>query len=135
MKKFILLSLIMMVGFMLPVESFAQSTDPVVNWLSEALGEYFTTLAVFSPFVVVISGYINRVLEARGAAAQVISWIVAVGAGFIASWLNLGIFNDVGVIMTIVTSLAGGLVANGIYDIKLVQQILDTIKAIVPRNA
>lgn len=133
MKKFIIVSLMLLAGTFLPVETFAQDLDPVKEWLSESLGQYFTSLAVFSPFVVVVSGWINRVLSARGAAAQIVSWLIALASGFLASWLGLGVFDDVGTLMTIATSLAGGLVANGIYDIKLVQQILEIIKAIVPR--
>lgn len=136
MKKlflFLLMSVTLVVAAAPPL--LAQSPmDPIKDFLSQNLEQYFVTLAVYAPFIVVITGWVNRVLDARKGAAQVISWVVALATGFLASWLNLGIFADLSLLLTIATAGAGGLVANGIYDIALVQEILKIIKAIVPES-
>lgn len=103
MKKlflFLLMSVTLVVAAAPPL--LAQSPmDPIKDFLSQNLEQYFVTLAVYAPFIVVITGWV---------------------------------FADLSLLLTIATAGAGGLVANGIYDIALVQEILKIIKAIVPES-
>lgn len=132
MKKFLLILMLFVAAPVVAVH--AQELEPVKDWISGLLQPYFVSLAVFSAAIVLVAGWINRLLDARKFAAQLVSWLVAICGGFIASFLGLGIFADLPVWWTIIVSLAGGLVANGLYDIAIVQQFLQFLKAIVPEK-
>lgn len=95
------------------------------------LSEYFGTLAACAATVVLVTGYITtHILTALNSTwKQVVSWVVSVGLGFFAQVFDLGIFAGETVVGTVLNGLGIGLVANGLFDIPLVQTVLELIKA------
>lgn len=94
------------------------------------LSPFFVDLAGAAALVVLISGWINtNLIKLVGWQAQVLSWAVAIGVAFLGSWKNIGIFAETDVLWTILNGIGAGLIANGVYDVKIVQTILEFVKA------
>ena len=96
---------------------------------------YFVSLAALVPLVVLIADFGIRWLKiAAGWGRQLISWLVSAGICFLAMILDIGIFEGLPVLNTIVYALAAGLVSNGVFDIGLVQMLLDFLLKFVPKR-
>jgi hypothetical protein len=93
------------------------------------ISNYFGSLAALASLTVIISGYINTHIFSLGSSTlkQVVSWVVAILVCVVGSLKGLVV--DTSVLWTIVNGLAVGLVANGIFDVSIVQSILEFIKA------
>jgi hypothetical protein len=93
--------------------------------------EYFASLAALAGLVVIISGYVIKLLFKEiptKIVKQLISWGVSLILCLIGWLLKLGIFVDTQWWSIIAYGMAAGLVSNGIFDIKFVQVILSWLK-------
>lgn len=95
--------------------------------------EFFESLGLIAGLVTIITGYLNTHIsflkEASGTAKQLVSWVVSLGVVFIGQAKGVGLLAGTDTLWTIITGIAVGLIANGIFDVKLVQSILSFIKA------
>lgn len=127
MKKYILFAFTMLFAWLLPLTAFCQapdiSADQVIN-----LQVYFVSLAAFSGIIVPVTSFVNKWIRLTGAWKQVLSWVVSIALGFAAWFLNLGIFADIMWYWCLLYSVIAALVANGIFDIRMVQAILRLLK-------
>ena len=118
----------------LPVFVFAQDGGTLPAGLN--LGPYFVSLATLVPFVILIAGWLNKVLEPKGWVKQLISWIISLIVVFVGWFFKLGMLAEVTQIwMIFLYALACGLCANGIFDVRIVQAVLRGIKLLPKKKA
>ena len=99
----------------------------------------FATFAAFAAVTVAASeGLIKSFKIEKGWAKQLVSWLLPIVFGVVGFLCQLGIFAEFGPItdwmgwvFTILTGLGAGLVANGLYDIKGVQVLLNAIEDLI----
>jgi hypothetical protein len=92
------------------------------------IGSYFVSLVALVPLVILASDFIKRTLKIeKGWLKQLIAWAVSVGLCLIGMWFDLGMFKDFTAVQTVAYGIATGLVANGVFDITIVQTLLDLI--------
>lgn len=88
---------------------------------------------MLAALVTVASGYLNTHLpllkEAGATAKQITSWVVSIALVFIGQVKSVGIVAELNTLWTVINGIAVGLVANGVFDITLVQSILTFLKA------
>ncbi len=97
--------------------------------------DYFVSMGALVPLVVLITDFVKRWLDIEtGLVKQLISWVTAIGLCFAGMAFELGMFVDFNIVTTIVYGLAVGLVSNGIFDIKVVQLLLDFILKFVNKK-
>lgn len=101
--------------------------------------ECFGSLGGIALLCSIISGYIIKWFNVKSENRQWTSWLVSVCITAVA--VVLGVFCDFGIFTTfdvgswtswlyaIITAILGGLLSNGIYDINMVQKVLDWIGA------
>lgn len=95
----------------------------------------FSTLASFAALTVFVTTFVNSTFKVNSdRMKQVASWIVAIVLSVLGLVLQLGMFAGYGTVnewqawvMTAVTGLGAGLIANGLYK---VPEIHDCLKAI-----
>lgn len=98
------------------------------------LTPYFGTLAAVVGVVMLVSGWLKTyVVKVDGWKAQVLTWCVAAIVAFVGQWQDLGLFANLTPLMTVLNGVAVGLVANGVYSLEAVQQILELVKAKAPK--
>lgn len=124
MKKIIMIFVLMLT---LVNITLAENAMPPIEIPAGGISDFFISLAAMIPLIVFITGWLTKILNPSGAIKQIISWLVSVVLAIIAWALNLGIFEPLSWYIAIVYGLAAGLGANGIFDIKLIQKILDII--------
>jgi hypothetical protein len=94
------------------------------------ISNYFGSLATLASLTVIITGYINtHLFETGGVWKQLVSWIVAISLAFIGQSKGIGIVADTDFWWTLINGLSIGLVANGLFDVTLIQNILQFLKA------
>lgn len=95
------------------------------------ISSYFGSLALLAGLATIITGYVNThaLSKASGTIKQIVSWVVAVALAFVGQAKGLGIVADTDTLFTVINGVAIGLVSNGIFDITIVQSILEFIKA------
>lgn len=96
-------------------------TEPVepVNW-GDAL-QSFAALALTIPLVV---DFFKLKLKLQGLTLQILSWGIGIIIGFIAWWLNIGIFAGLIWWQTLAVGVGASLVANGVADTGIIRTIL-----------
>jgi hypothetical protein len=82
------------------------------------------TLLVLAALVVVGAEYITKYTKVDGTLAQIQSWVVAILLGIFCAWLNFGIFDGVDTKGGVLYGILIGLISNGIFDIKLIKELL-----------
>lgn len=82
------------------------------------------TLLVLAALVVVGTEYLTKYTKVEGTLAQIQSWVVAIILGIFCAWLNFGIFNGVDTKGGVLYGILIGLISNGIFDIKLIRELL-----------
>ncbi len=126
MKKLLKIVLCMAVLFIsLPVIVFAQEGGSIL--LGFDLSSYFVSLAAVAAFTVVVTNVLINLLKIPKF-KQLLSWVVAIALAFLGWGLKLGIFSEMVLWWWVLIHGIGiGLIANGIFDIKVVQAILNFI--------
>ena len=97
--------------------------------------DYFKNLSALVPLVVLITDFLIRWLKVeKGWIKQALSWGISLllcGAGV---WFDIGMFVDLPIGYLLVYGIAAGLVSNGIFDIKVVQMLLDFVLQFIPKK-
>jgi hypothetical protein len=94
------------------------------------LGTYFGSLAAVAGVVMTLSGWAKTyVIKVDGFKAQLLTWLISIGVAFLGQWQNLGIFANADILTTVLSGVGVGLVANGLYSIEGVQNLLSLLKA------
>ena len=94
---------------------------------------YFASLAALAGLVVVVTELFENFVK-NTTWVQVISWVFAIALAFVGQFFQLGIFIGLTWYWTLIYGVAAGLVANGIFDINIVQAILEVLKIRVPKK-
>ena len=126
MKKFIILALALL---MLPLLIFGQ--EPPGSWADviENFNGWFATLAGIAAVTVFLAGFINTLLRITSKIGrQIVAWLTAIALVTIGNLLNLGFMSEFPWLTTIAYGFAAGLVANGIFDVTIVQALLEFLK-------
>jgi hypothetical protein len=82
------------------------------------------TLLILASLVMIGSEYITKYTKVSGSLAQIQAWIIAVLLGIFCAWLNFGIFDGVDTKGGVLYGILIGLISNGIFDIKLIKELL-----------
>lgn len=85
----------------------------------------FASLSLFVPAVVVVTQFILRFVHVEKW-KQGVSWLVAIGLSVIGYLIKAGMFAELTFVYAILYGTAGGLAANGVFDIPFIQNLLDT---------
>lgn len=98
------------------------------------LDQYFGTLAGMVALTLLVAGYLNTHFFTNAATwiKRVVSWGVPIILSFIGLWQNVGMFEGINILWTAIYGLATGLISNGVFDIAVIQSILEFIKAKKP---
>ncbi len=92
------------------------------------LSQFFVSLAAIVPLAVLVTEFLKTKLNIeKNWLKQVTAWVISVVLCLLGMWLNLGILAHVTFIQAIVYGLATGLVANGFFDLSVVQILLDLL--------
>lgn len=126
MKK--LLSLITVLMVVLGCSAQGIEEPSVVSL--QGFEEYFASLAALAGLVVVITGYAIQLFKQPPTKLikQLISWGVSLLISLVGWLFQWGIFTGAEWYSIFAYGLAAGLVANGIFDVKMVQLALSWLK-------
>jgi hypothetical protein len=95
--------------------------------------QYFYSLAALVPLIILITDFIIRLLPIKTSPAkQMLSWAVSVLICLAAAWVDIGIFAEMPIWETLIYAFCTGLVANGVFDIGMVQVFLDFVLKFLP---
>ena len=124
MKKIVLFLACLLLSTFAIMAQEPTLTVPTDGWTG-----FFTSLAAIVPLVTFLAAYINKMVKATGFWKQAVSWLVAILCSAGGTYFKLGIFAGLIWWQIIVYGVGIGLVANGFFDIKMVQAILAFIGA------
>jgi hypothetical protein len=97
--------------------------------------QYFISLAALVPLIVLATDFIIRWLKiVTPTTKQIISWVISVLLCLFAAWIDIGIFAGISFPKTVIYGFAAGLVANGVFDVNLVQTFLDFVFKFLPKK-
>lgn len=126
MKKSMLF-FVMMFALILP--TFGQSVETPTNWLAlfSNINVWLGSLVGIAAVTVFLAAEVNKLLKLEGFWKQLMAWIVAILLMVVGNLVNLGFMAELDWLHTIVYGIAAGFVSNGIFDISLVQLLLQAI--------
>jgi len=127
MKKFF----IAMFLLLLPVAIFAQEPQPPTSWVDVIanFNVWFATLAGIAAVTVFVAAAVNAIFKVtKKIVKQIIAWLIAIVLVFVGSLLNIGFSADFPWLTTLAYGFGAGLVANGMFDVAMVQTLLDLLK-------
>jgi len=95
------------------------------------ISSYFGSLALLAGLVTILTGYLNTHMlkTASSTIKQIVSWVVSVALVYVGYLKGIGIAETATILDVALNGLAVGLIANGVFDVTLVQSILTFIKA------
>jgi hypothetical protein len=122
MMKKLMMFLFLMV---LPISLMAQTVTPTID-----LSGYFETIGSIAALTVVISSFlIDKVFKVTLKwVKMLISWLLSIGLTLGATLLNIGFVAEFPWLTSLVYGFGVGLVANGLFDVTLVQAFLEILK-------
>ncbi len=127
MKKFLMFLYVFAMVFMLPMVLMAQTLVEELPGEFDA-GVYVGTLAALGTTTVALAEiFIRKIKATTKWVKQVYAILISMIVAFIASLFGWGMFNDMGILMTLLNGLAGGLIANGLAGPALLNGILNAI--------
>ena len=106
----------------------------------EVLGDpnhWLGSLVLMAGVAVLLTQSVVRLLgsEWKKWVKQVVSWIISIAIALVANYvLNKGFLAEETFIMTLLSGLGIGLVANGIFDAQFVKAILEFIRLKLPKK-
>lgn len=124
MKNFFKILVLFLTVFITPLALFASNAIEVLGFDAQS---YFATLSAFVALVLAATQMLKKAINIDGGYAKILSWIVSILLGFIGWYFKLGIFEDLQWYWAIIYGIAGGLMANGIFNIGVVDAILSLI--------
>ena len=121
--------LIVMMFFALIPMAFGQSVEPPTDWLGlfANINVWLGSMAGIAAVTVFLAAEVNKLLKLEGFWKQLMAWIVAILLMVVGNLVNLGFMAELDWLHTIVYGIAAGFVSNGIFDISLVQLLLQAI--------
>lgn len=107
--------------------------------MMENFAEYFASLTGLVALNVLIMNWVLTFFKIKkNWLKQFLTWVLSIGEAVVGFIFSLGLFVEFtalplweGWTFTILTGLGVGLIANGIYDIPAVRQLLDAIIALI----
>lgn len=122
----------MIVLVILSLPLMAQDTvNPPTNWV-ELFGNinvWLASLAGVAAVTVFLAAVLNKLFKITvGIWKQVVAWGVALVLLVVGNVVNLGFMADMNWWQTLIYGVATGFVANGIFDISVIQAILKALK-------
>jgi len=118
-----------MMFFALSPMAFGQSVEPPTDWLGlfANINVWLGSLVGIAAVTVFLAAEVNKLLKLEGFWKQLMAWIVAILLMVVGNLVNLGFMAELDWLHTIVYGIAAGFVSNGIFDISLVQLLLQAI--------
>ncbi len=110
--------------FMMPVMIFAQDGNAITGDIQS----YFVSIAALASLVVIVSSWLNNLLNLSGFYKQLSSWVIAIILSFVGWALQIGMFVGLQWYIVILYGFGVGLVANGIFDVSIIQFVLKFLK-------
>lgn len=121
MKKFFMF--LFLVFLSIPIFAQVQENTTPIDFNS-----WVSTLATIAAAAVFLSAMITTWFKVtQKLVKQVIAWLVAIALTFAGNLLNIGFAADFPWLTTLAYGFGAGLVANGLFDINVVQSVLDAI--------
>lgn len=122
MKKLLVLIIIVLSA---PIALMAQVLSEIPPEINPQV--YFATIASFAAIILPVTALVNRMftIEIRWL-KQFLSWIVAIALGTIAWVFKWGLF-ETSWYYALIYSIAGALVANGIFNLDMIKKILQLL--------
>jgi len=127
MKRF-LMFFILLIAITIPV--IAQEVEPPTNWLDlfANINKWLGSLAGVAAVTVFLALAVNTFLKLTGFWKQLTAWVISTIILVAGNLVNMGFMADLNLFHTLIYGLAAGFVANGIFDIGLVQALLRALK-------
>lgn len=125
MRKFLLLLIAVLgVSLGLAAQTLGAETAPLIDYETT-----ITTLGGFAIGIMAVVGVIKRMVPGlHGIGTQIVSWVVAILSALIFWWLQTGMFAGMLWYIALLYGFGGGLIANGLADINLVQGIINLFR-------
>jgi len=126
MKKLLFILLLM-----IPVAVFAQDVEPPENWVDviSNINTWFATLAGIAAVTVFIAAALNTLFKiTKKIVKQLVAWGVSIVLVLAGNLLNIGFSAEFPWLTSLAYGVGAGLVANGLFDVNMVQTILDLLK-------
>lgn len=127
MKKLMILSALIL----LPLALIAQTIEPPAGWEDVILnpGKWFVDFGAFAILTAFVAAFLNGVLKVtKSFVKQLVAWLTAIVILVASSLLNFGYAAEFPIVLVIIHGFAAGLAANGIFDIPLINQILNAVE-------
>jgi len=127
MKKMIFVTMLML----LSIPIFAQEVEPPTNWIEviSNINVWFATLAGIAAVTVFIAAAVNTLFKiTKKIWKQVVAWVISILLVVGGNLFNIGFGADFPWLTSVIYGLGAGLVANGLFDVTIVQAILDLLK-------
>jgi hypothetical protein len=101
------------------------------------ISTYLTSVGAMAALVTLVTGWlsthVSAIAKANSTWKQVTAWAVSIAVAFVSAYLGVGVATGLNILWTVINGLAVGLVANGLFDVALVQSVLIMLKARKPR--
>jgi hypothetical protein len=124
MKKFLILfSCIMLFFAASTVPLLAQGVEPPEIEVVMGFGSFAALIALIATVTPFITGVIGK-FTSKGWVMQVSAWVIALILTLIGWFANIGFLAGEPILTVIATGVGAGLISNGIFDIKIVEEIL-----------
>jgi len=125
--------LMMLFGFLvlMIVPIFSQDVEPPSDWMDllSQMPTWFGTLAGFAAVTVFLGSVVTSLFKiTKSVWKQIVAWAVAIVLCLVGNLVNFGLLSEATLLQTLVYGLGAGLVANGIFDVSIVQLILQYLK-------
>ena len=128
MKKFLMLMFLALLS--LPI--LAQVVEPPANWLDlfANINVWLGSLTGVAAVTVFIAAAANTLLKTTGIWKQIVAMVVSIILLGVGNLVNMGFMAELNLLHTIIYGLAGGLLANGIFDLGFLNVLLRLLKVI-----
>ena len=114
-----------------PVAIFAQDPQVPTSWVDviSNFNVWFATLAGIAAVTVFIAAAVNTLFKiTKKIVKQLIAWLIAIVLVFAGNLLNIGFSAEFPWLTSLAYGFGAGLVANGMFDVQMVQAMLDRLK-------
>jgi hypothetical protein len=115
----------------IPVALFGQDVEPPASWgdVINNFNGWFATLAGIAAVTVFIASAVTQLFKVtKKLVKQIIAWLIAIALTLLGNLLNIGFMTDFPWLTTLAYGFAAGLVANGFFDVNMVQALLELLK-------
>ena len=126
MKKLMFLLILML----LSIPIIAQVIEPPMGWLDlfANIDKWLGSLAGIAAVTVFLAAAVNTLLKTKGFMKQLVAWLIAIILLAIGNLVNMGFMAEFSWLNTIIYGVAAGFLSNGIFDLNIIQLILEALK-------